>query len=218
MGRQWRCCRLLTIMPLSAPLHPAAAGWRTGSARTAPSFRLNSLEQRQREEKARCEQGDPEQQAGQEQAERVHDERPSGLELTEHQRWVRTGCRRYPLRGIVQWARTIARQARSMPVSHWSACAKKPRAFAITIVSVAAEAPHRGSNLAARCGRSGPSVRTDAGLVPASSLPRQGKAPKACVRYPGVCWRLSAEARRLLFSPQRRTPLWSSPAVARNLP
>src|SRR5262245_1536987 len=62
-----------------------------------PSF--YPLEQRQREDKARREQADAEQQAGQEQAERVHGERIPGLELNEHQRWVRTGFRRSPLRG-----------------------------------------------------------------------------------------------------------------------
>src|SRR5262245_11111575 len=62
-----------------------------------PSF--YPLEQRQREDKARREQADAEQQAGQEQAERVHGERIPGLELNEHQRWVRTGFRRSPLWG-----------------------------------------------------------------------------------------------------------------------
>src|SRR5262245_37836822 len=62
-----------------------------------PSF--YPLEQRQREDKARREQADAEQQAGQEQTERVHGERIPGLELNEHQRWVRTGFRRSPLRG-----------------------------------------------------------------------------------------------------------------------
>src|SRR5262245_29180865 len=83
----------------AAPVVPAWALFTTSGRGIANGLSQNPfvlpLEQRQREDKARRDQGDAEQQAGQEQAERVHGERIS-----------RVGAQRAPKMGS-NWVQAI---------------------------------------------------------------------------------------------------------------
>jgi hypothetical protein len=176
--------------------------------RTTPSFR--PLEQRLREEKACCEQGDAEQQAGQEQAERVHDERPPGLELTEHQRWVRTGFRRSPLRG--DRATGSDHGARNCP-----GCAN-PRSFATALGNSPATRPaqtarcerNERQGFAKRCSRLC-SARDDA-KAGAKGLPDRSRC---------VLWRTPAadlQRRQIFFLAASAAPLGRNPIATRKSP
>ena len=163
--------------------------------RRIPSFR--PLEQRQREDKARREQADAEQQAGQEQTERVHGERIPGLELNEHQRWVRTGFRRSPLRGDRALGSDHATKANV--VSRRLSGLRQPLAAAVATKAQSPSADPGRAQQTARCDRNEPAMSVKRGAGGSAAIrdvepclaqalrcekvppPRAWRAPSRCV-------------------------------------